>query len=352
MQASIIIPTLNRSVYLERTLNGLLESDFNPREFEIIVIDNGSTDNTKIIVEKFIQDYQAYRIIYIYDDQPGMLTGRHRGAQVAKGQILTFIDDDIKAVKGWLTAIIEAFSDPDVHLVGGRNLPEYEKTPPKWLQWFWHNHPSGKFCGSLSLLDFGENLIEIDPVYIWGLNFSIRKKTLYELGGFHPDCIPRSLQHFQGDGETGLTMKAKEKGYKAVYQPMALVYHLVPGERMTYEYFDKRFFYQGVCNSYSYIRKSGKLNEDFLSNALNAGHNKMEKSKSKWYLLKNLFFSDKKRLLQHRFFRKEQEGYLFHQLAVKSNPKLLEWVLKDNYFDYRLPEISLAFCANTTNPTP
>lgn len=333
MKVSVIIPTLNRASHLKRALQSLVESDYDPKYFEIIIVDNGSTDDTHKISEQYNSGYPSHCIKYIYDDEPGMLTGRHRGAVEAKAEILTFIDDDIKADKGWLKAIIDTFNNPEVHLVGGRNLPEYEITPPHWLNWFWYSHPNGKFCGSLSLLDFGEKQIEIDPNFIWGLNFSIRKKTFLEVGGFHPDCIPQKLQHFQGDGETGLTRKIKEKGYKSIYQPKALVHHIIPAERLTYDYFDKRFFYQGVCDSFTYIRKHGKLNEDILC----LKQNNFEKIKTLIRWLKYSFFSKPEQVLRNRFFQKSKEGYLFHHLAVKANPKLLEWVLKDNYFDYHLP---------------
>lgn len=64
------------------------------------------------------------------------------------------------------------------------------------------------------------------------------------------------MQHFQGDGETGLTQKANANGYKAIYQPKALVFHQVLKQRMTYEYFDHRYFHQGICDSYSEIRRN------------------------------------------------------------------------------------------------
>src|SRR5262249_15823903 len=109
-----------------------------------------------------------------------------------------------------------------------------------------------------SLLELGGNTIEIHPNYIWGLNFAIRRRALFDLGGFHPDCVPDALQHFQGDGETGLTMKALAQGYKAVFTPGAMVYHFISPSRMTPEYFERRAYFQGVCDSYSRIRREGR----------------------------------------------------------------------------------------------
>ena len=140
--------------------------------------------------------------------------------------------------------------------MGGRNLPKFEVEPPAWLESFWDATPAGgRSCGWLSLLDLGESEREIDPNYVWGLNFAIRKRALHDLGGFHPDLIPPELQRFQGDGETGLTMKARSHCYRAVYQPKATIYHFIPASRMTPEYFEQRAYYQAVCDSYSNIRR-------------------------------------------------------------------------------------------------
>ncbi len=257
---SIIIPTFNRACYLALAINSFVAQKFPAEKFEILIIDNGSTDNTKQVAETAISTNPSHQIQYIYEPEPGLLSGRHRGAIEAKGDILIFVDDDIQADVNWLQAIESSFTAPSVQVVGGRNLPKYEVEPPEWLEWFWEKHPSGQSCSYLSLLDLGDQVCEIDANYVWGLNFSIRKKALFELRGFHPDCIPKHLQHFQGDGETGLTLRANQLGYKAIYQPKALVFHHVTKERMTYEYFAKRFFYEGVCKSYTELRQmNGKF---------------------------------------------------------------------------------------------
>src|SRR5258707_8178805 len=116
-----------------------------------------------------------------------------------------------------------------------------------------------RMCGFLSLLYLGSNTIQIHPNYISALNFSIRRRALFDLVVFHPDCIPDALQHFQGDGETGLTMKAFAQGYKALFTPQATVYHFMSASRMTPEYFERRAYYQGVCDSYSRIRREGRV---------------------------------------------------------------------------------------------
>jgi glucosyl-dolichyl phosphate glucuronosyltransferase len=328
---SIIIPTLNRANSLELAIKSFCLQKFSPDQFEILVVDNGSTDATKQVTEAAIAANSSHQIRYFYEPELGLLSGRHRGALEAKGEILTFVDDDIEADPNWLQAIKESFDDLTVQLVGGRNLPKYEAEPPKWLEWFWPEHPYGKFCGELSLLDFGEQIRDIDANYVWGLNFSIRKNALFELGGFHPDCIPKHLQYLQGDGETGLTQKAKLKGYRAIYHPNALVFHTVSKDRMTHGYFEKRYFFQGVCDSYSHIRENKRNNKSFKEKI------KSPLRKIKQFGKKLISMEDEKDALKARFHHFYQSGYQFHQHAVRQNPELLDWVLRKDYWDYKLP---------------
>ena len=73
-----------------------------------------------------MREMPHHRIRYLLEPEPGLLSGRHRGALESDGEILVFLDDDIEATAGYLHAILDAFKDPAVQLVGGPNLPRYE----------------------------------------------------------------------------------------------------------------------------------------------------------------------------------------------------------------------------------
>src|SRR5262249_4701776 len=153
---SIIVPTLNRAGLLRRALVSFSHQNFPADRFEIIVVNNGSIDNTKDLVTSFIQSSPHHQIRYIYEPEPGALSGRHRGAREALGEILVFVDDDVEATHGWLSAIVATFEDNRVQLVGGRNLPKYEVDPPAWMESFWETAAhGGRYCWYLSLLDLG-----------------------------------------------------------------------------------------------------------------------------------------------------------------------------------------------------
>ena len=93
---------------------------FSLREtFELLVVDNGSTDQTRTIVKEWIAQHHSQRICYLYEPMPGLLSGRHRGALEAKGRVCAFLDDDVRVAADWLVSVTEAFENPQVALVGG-----------------------------------------------------------------------------------------------------------------------------------------------------------------------------------------------------------------------------------------
>lgn len=335
---SIIVPTRNRADLLQMALQSLQSQTLLVDSFEVIVVDNGSIDNTREICASF--ENRIPQLRYFYEETPGLHVGRNLGMEMAKSEILVFVDDDIIAEQGWLQAIVNTFNDPNVQLVGGPSLPLYDEAPPEWMEAFWTRTPDGKSsCGSLSLLEYGDKECEIDPTLIWGLNYSIRKKTLIDLGGFHPDSFPWELRRFRGDGETAPSVEAKRRGLKAIYQPGACVHHIIPANRMTVEYFERRAFLQGI--SYSFIR----LRQPHDSKSLDNERNEID-----WLLpirmlkkgLKKTFaattydiYRDKKT----RIGQSHEAGRSFHQREVQCDPVLLEWVLRKNYLgeNGRLP---------------
>lgn len=323
---SVIIPTRNRAASLAGALASLAALDL-PSDFhEVLLVDNGSTDETPSVLAAIAESYPRCPLRGVVEPEPGLLAGRHRGAREARAPLLVFIDDDVEVAPTWLRGIVDAFTDPTVHLVGGPSLPRYEVPPPPWLEWLWTRNGARAVCGDLSLLDFGNQAREIDPAWIWGLNFSIRKETLAALGGFHPDCLPRHLQRYQGDGETGLALKAKTRGLRAMYAPGALVHHRIPAARLTLAALEERHYYQGVCNSYAEIRAAGGVppGPDWKSTA--RGLRRLLRSAG----------GPRNRLLA-RLERAREAGRRFHRQEVRRDPALLAWVLKDDYWDYRLP---------------
>jgi glucosyl-dolichyl phosphate glucuronosyltransferase len=342
-RASVIVPTFHRPASLYRCLRSLLEQSCPPEQYEIIVVDNACDADTLAVIEELDC---PNRIRYIAEPNPGLLAGRHRGAAEAGADVLVFVDDDIVARRDWLPSLLSVFDDPSVGMAGGRSLPRWEVAPPAWLETFWSDTPyGGRMCAPLSLIDLGEHSRDIDPRYIWGVNLAIRRAALVRAGGFNPDSIPDRFQMWQGDGETGLARKARRAGIRAVYVPGAIVEHVVPRHRLTEEYFERRGFYQGVCDSFADLREGrGRPRVSLRSEA----------GRLLW-LLRSLLPSTEARAAakaQRRYRNGRRAGYRFHQEHAMQDDRVWSWTQRGNYWDYALPEAPPPACTILMLITP
>lgn len=319
MFLSVIIPTRNRAKYLSGALESLTRQAYPLDMFEVLVIDNGSTDNTREVCSSFKNRIPKLR--YFYEETPGLHVGRHLGMKMAKSEILVYADDDIEAFPTWLEGIEEAFQDKKVVLAGGKNLPKFEVEPPDWIKQMWEkDQQDNRILGYLSILDLGEEKKEINPYHVFGCNFSIRKSVLLEAGGFHPDAMPQELIKYRGDGESHVSRYILEMGYNALYHPKASVYHLVPQSRLTEGYFCRRAYNQGISESYTIIRNQHTYGRDAFWKI------RLQKIK---LLLQNIFFNKR----QARIGLSYINGYLNHQKEVKRDLLMSNWVFKNNYLD-------------------
>lgn len=319
IQLSIIIPTRNRSNLLHNTIESITKQTYPKNNFEVIVVDNGSTDDTKDVVMSFKS--QLPNLVYYYDATPGLHVGRHNGYKLAKSDLLVYADDDIEAFPSWLEGIYESFQDPNVMLVGGKDLPKYEQKPPFWIEEQWYKISSdGHFFGALSLIDLGDTIKEIPPYCVYGCNYSVRKKLITDTKGFHPDGVPFNNIELRGDGEWYVNKYILEHGYKVLYNPKASVYHVVTKERLTLDYFKRRAFRQGVEKSYADKRYKVFLPvKRILASLL--------------YGIKNMYNARYMTEIEKEILHSFNIGYKYHDIMYHNNPKLQEWVHKDNYLD-------------------
>jgi glucosyl-dolichyl phosphate glucuronosyltransferase len=338
MLLSVIIPTRNRAKYLKITLESIAKQTFPPAEFEVLVVDNGSTDNTREVTNSFKNEIRNLR--YFYENTPGLHVGRHKGLKESISTILVYADDDIEAFPTWLEGIYESFENNDIVLVGGKNLPKFESEPPAWIKKMWNQKMEyGNVLGYLSILDFGDEIKEINPSYVYGCNFSIRKDILKAARGFHPDGMPQELIKYRGDGESYVSEYIFEKGYKAIYNPKASVYHFVLNSRMTLKYFKQRAYNQGISVSYSKIRLySGKkiYNKIIPENRDIILQKKIKIIKLVSYIIFNIinFLKDPvTTTIKYKINEAHKNGFKYHQNEIKKDNQLFEWVMKDNYID-------------------
>ncbi|MEO0686719.1 MAG: glycosyltransferase, partial [Cyanobacteria bacterium J06649_11] len=236
-QISAIICTHNRDNYLGAAIDSLLSQNF-AQGFEVVVIDNGSKDNTKQVVEQRLDDS---RLKYIYEPVLGLSVARNTGAKASSGEILAYLDDDAVASEGWLQELYGAYqSNSKLAIAGGKVtlLWPDKVTPPRWL--------SPGLAGNLGAYDLGESIVTIkNPGQTpRGLNYSIRRSFLDDIGGFDIN-LGRVGKNLLSNEELQMTELALEKGWEVAYIPNALVAHNVSPERLKRSWFISRGWWQG-----------------------------------------------------------------------------------------------------------
>lgn len=310
-------------------LASLLTQTYPDSQFEVIVVDNGSSDDTQAVCSNYAEKITNFRTIYA--PAPGLHVGRHTGLYAAKGDILVYADDDIVALPTWLEGIYESFLNrPEVALVGGKNNPDFETPPPLWVKQLWSEHNGQRSCALFSIVDLGDDILEVSPFVVWGCNFSIRKSVLLRIGGFNPDGMPKDWMQYRGDGESAVCRGVLSLGYKTLYNPKASVNHFVSTQRMTFDYLYERGIRSGVSASYFRIRTQGKLpfwHAYFLFKA----------TFSTWIAWTKTGLKDQKKQVLKAYQSGFLAGYWFHVNAVKKDPELLKWVLKECYLDPPTP---------------
>jgi glycosyltransferase involved in cell wall biosynthesis len=238
---SAIICTHNRDRYLGLAIDSLLAQDLD--NFEILVIDNASTDTTKAVVEARLSDP---RLRYVYESTLGLSTARNRGAQESQATILAYLDDDAIATPTWLSTLMQAYEQDDkLAIAGGKVTLIWTDgiTPPAWL--------SDGLAGNLGAYDLGETLTYIEQPGLTprGLNYSVRRDFLDSVGGFDPK-LGRVGTNLLSNEELQMTELALQQDWHVAYLPTALVAHHVSPERVKRSWFLDRGWWQGISECY------------------------------------------------------------------------------------------------------
>lgn len=256
---SVIISTHNRCESLKSTLNSLLCQEDNEKSkfnYEVIIVDNNSSDNTKEIVYSYEQKF-AGRLKYVFEPKQGLSYGRNRGILVSRGDILAFTDDDVVVMKNWLNNIAKVFEETDADAVCGKILPTWASQPKDWLYELWQH--KNNTLGVLALFDLGSKLLKIEQSRIgfFGANMVFKRNVFDLCGGFAE--VPRAT-------DSEFFSRVFAKGLNLYYSPEISVYHLIPQHRMTRNYFIKWSFRSGIvlsllCKRYNYFSTPNQFRE-------------------------------------------------------------------------------------------
>jgi glycosyltransferase involved in cell wall biosynthesis len=182
LNISVIIPTYNRCALLEQTLRSVLTQDAPGIRFEVVVVDNNSTDETASVVAK-LQPSSPVPIRLLREPRQGNAYARNTGIEQARGRIIAFLDDDVRADRNWIATMKSALDrDPGSSFVGGPCLPRWAAEPPSC-------RPRSHWA-PLAMLAHAPDAFDIARPTPGGLltaNVAIRRSVFDELGGFLPE---------------------------------------------------------------------------------------------------------------------------------------------------------------------
>ncbi|GAB4152881.1 MAG: hypothetical protein Fur0046_32660 [Cyanobacteria bacterium J069] len=243
-----IICTHNRAGYLAGAIASLLHQDI-AESYEVIVVDNASTDATSAVVEPFLPNR---RLRYVLEPTLGLSVARNTGAMQTSAPLLAYLDDDAIASAQWLQVLHAAFqTDEHLAIAGGRVLLDWDgKLPPRWL--------SANLAGSLGAYDLGNVPVEIQQPGQTprGVNYALRRDFWESVGGFSTQ-LGRVGTTLLSNEELHLTELALRQGKTVRYLPDAEVIHRIAPERRQQSWFLQRSWWQGV-SEYQRERLTGQ----------------------------------------------------------------------------------------------
>lgn len=243
-----MVCTYNRSQLLKQCLESLstLIAPSQGLVWEILVIDNNSTDDTKNIVEE-IKSKSRVNLRYFIETQQGIVFARNRAVKEARYGIIAFVDDDETADKNWLENMAGTFKSYDPDCVGGKMLPA--GWPEKLPAWF-----TQELHLFASIYDRGDALIEwtsVDQNTPYSGNIAYKKSVFDKLGYFDISMGRRGKDSVSGGEEQDLNIRILENGGKIIYQPKAVVYHAFRPQFLKKSYYRNISFYQGQAEALS-----------------------------------------------------------------------------------------------------
>lgn len=248
LHATVLIATYNRAALLDETLTYLARMRVSPGlDWDAMVIDNNSTDDTRLIVERHIATFPV-RLQYLFESQQGRSSALNTGIRHAGGVVLAFTDDDVRVADGWLDAAVAPLlaRDRRVAYTGGPVRPIWGAPPPEWL-----DLTRGDLWGTIAIQDHGpEPFIYEDARKVpLGANMAVRRDVFDAIGGFRADLGRTGGRLVLGQEVPELLLRARDTGFRGMYVPSMQVHHHIPAKRLTPAYFRKWWFGKGVSRS-------------------------------------------------------------------------------------------------------
>ena len=225
---SVVICTFNRAAALRQALACLRAQTASPDTYEVIVVDNNSSDDTPTVIA---QAAELAPVTCAREPIQGLSFARNHGVRASRGELVAFTDDDVCVAPDWIETICRVAAErSDVAWFGGRVLPVWPAAPPSWL--------GPAFWSPLALLDFGPSRIELGRMEARsaiGANLIVRRQAFSTVGLFNPD-VQRVADSIGSTEDQELQIRMARHGLYGLYEPWLIVRSPVDCRRMTRQY--------------------------------------------------------------------------------------------------------------------
>jgi GT2 family glycosyltransferase len=207
-------------------------------EWEVILVDNNSTDDTKAVCHSFVEKHPL-RFRYLLQKRQGKSFALNTGIANARGAIIAFTDDDITVDPGWLQELLKIFERYDCEGAAGRIIPVWQTPKPTWFS------ADGPYRLMLAIVQYDHGnqpcQVETPP---FGANMAFRKDAFERYGMFRTDLGPSAATTLRGE-DSEYCLRVIGAGGRIMYAPESIVYHPVEKERTKKHYFQSWYFDYG-----------------------------------------------------------------------------------------------------------
>jgi glycosyltransferase involved in cell wall biosynthesis len=247
---SVVVCTRNRAHFLGATLDSVLAQEYPRDRYELIIVDNGSSDGTRALVERYLAPAPVPLSFHL-ERRLGASFARNLGTERARHEYVAFLDDDTVAAPGWLAAYDTAIRGHGAVAAGGPVEPVLEPgfEPPAW----WSD-PRIRSIFGLDHVDPdpGERVVTIRwPLWLGGCNSIYSKRLLHDHGGFRTDCGPMGRRYRVAE-DIDFNVRLERAGVPIHYVRDARIRHRVTADRLTRRFLCRRAYSAGITDAAAY----------------------------------------------------------------------------------------------------